>query len=92
MSVFGELSEESTTILNYLSLATAIAAAETAATELDEAPFDADDTRVLAGLPEALRLPILTRLVSVAEALREGVRSVDAAILVASGGQAITTA
>jgi hypothetical protein len=86
------LSAESKVIVGYMALSTAITAAETAATELDEAPFDAEDTEVLTGLPEDLRLPILARLVSVAETLREGLRSVDAAILVASGGQAITTA
>jgi hypothetical protein len=86
------LSEESGKILDYLALSSAVSAAETAATELDEAPFDDDDARVLAELPDDLRLPILTRLVGVADGIREGLRAVDAAILVAAGGQAITTA
>jgi hypothetical protein len=90
--MFENLSEESQKILDYLALSAAISAAETAANELDEAPFDDDDVRTLAGLPDELRLPVLTRLVGVAEVLREGARTVDAVILVASGGQAITTA
>jgi len=87
-----ELSEDSQKILDYLALAAAIGSAETAATELDEAPLDEADARVLAELPDELRLPVLARLVGVADGIREGLRQLDAAILVASGGQAITTA
>jgi hypothetical protein len=87
-----ELSAESQQIINLMALSTAITCAETAAEELYQGGFDDEDMQTLAALPAELRLPILTRLVEVAEQLREGLRLVDEVILVASGSQAITTA